>query len=176
MGRLLVFVALLQVFYLTACAKRTARGHTRDLIVDVPLVDEHIEIDGEVKRYMPVGLEPHWSYEMRVSFVSTRAAQIHFGFDCGDSSIGRRVHRMLLHAEKIMFETDESGRIRNHPDCALTMWVTSWGQMRTETRGEFFYDIVLEKNVLGIPVSGLPLIVYGIVVVLAIMVFSTIKR
>lgn len=146
-------------------------GVLKDLVVDVPLENEHIRIDGPTNAYRPIGLEPLQTYEMRVSFVSTRAAQIHFGYDCQDDSPagGRRRNRRILHAEKVMFSTDDEGRMRDHPGCLLTVGVTSWGRMRSETAGDFVYDVVMERNVLGIPVSGLPLIVYAVCAVVAVV-------
>jgi len=140
----------------------------RPLTVDVPVENEYIRIDGPPNAYRPIGLEPHWTYEMRVSFVSTRSAQIHFGYDCQDKGDTRTTtrNRRLLHAEKLVFSTDESGRVRDHPNCLLTVRVTSLGQMRHET-DDFFYDVVLEKNLIGIPLSGLPLIAYALVLVAA---------
>ena len=163
----------------------TGDGHarTKSLAVDVPLKNEYLLIDGPANVYEPIGLEPLNTYELRVSFVSTRSAQIHFGFNCQRSlnTSTRRPqghmsrNRRLLHAEKLVFSTDVSGHMigsaghRGH--CLLTVSVVSWGRMRhkSKTTGDFFYDVILEKNVLGVPASGLPLLGYALFVLAAIL-------
>lgn len=157
----------------------------KTITVDVPLENEYARIDGPANAYSPVGLEPLWTYEMRVSFVSTRAARIHFGYDCHGTDSERDANnkdksnmnnRRLLHAEKLVFSTDDAGRVRDHPDCQLTVWVTSWGQFAPgHNTDDFFYDVVLEKNVIGIPISGLPLVVCALLMVTAAVVFAIVR-
>ncbi len=138
--------------------------------VGVPRTSEHLWIDGPAKLYEPAGLEPLRTYELRVSFVSTRSAQVHLGL------VGAKLttmSRRLLHAEKLVFSTDESGRVRGAGEgCRLEVSVTSWGHMRDGTDGDFFYDVVLERNVLGVPVSSMPLLVYALLVVCVVVVWG----
>ena len=157
-------------------------GHaqSKSLKVGIRLTNEHLVIDGAANAYEPIGLKPLQTYELRVSFVSTRSAQIHFGYDCKgtqnslDGQPKKYVsrNRRLLHAEKLTFSTDELGHVTDHPGCLLTVWVSSWGRLRqkAETTADFFYDIVLEKNLLGVPVSGLPLIGYALFLFAGILV------
>lgn len=138
--------------------------------VGVPRTGEHVLIDGPAKLYEPAGLEPLRTYELRVSFVSTRSAQIHLGLvGMKHSTLSRR----LLHAEKLIFSTDESGHVRGvGAGCRLEMWVTSWGRMRVATDRDFFYDVILERNVLGVPVSGAPLLAYALFVVCVVVAWG----
>jgi hypothetical protein len=138
--------------------------------VGIPRTNEHIWIDGPAKLYEPAGLEALETYEFRVSFVSTRAAQIHLGLLGAEPT---KMSRRLLHAEKLVFSTDEFGRVRGvGAGCQLELSVTSWGRVRGGADRDFFYDVVLERNVMGVPVSGIPLLAYALFVVCAIFVWG----
>ena len=145
------------------------------LQVGVPRTSEHLWIDGPAKLYEPAGLEPLRTYELRVSFVSTRSAQVHLGLIGAKPATAMR--RQLLHAEKLVFSTDESGRVRGAGEgCRLEVSVTSWGRMREGVDGDFFYDVVLERNVLGVPISGMPLMVYALLVVCVLVASGCLVR
>jgi hypothetical protein len=92
--------------------------------------------------------------------------------------------RRLLHAEKIMFATDDHGNVLvpsqdadeatvscPQENMVLNFGVSQWAQMLHQTGSEgryFYYDIILERNYLGIPESGIPLI--GMTVLLVLFV------
>lgn len=150
-------------------------GSAERIYVDSPLVRERIRVDVEEKRYIPMGLEALTSYELRVSFVSSTSVKIHFGYSCGQDqhtvmNTRRRSGRKLFHAEKMVFRTDDKGAVKipsGYDTCAevmLTMQVFRWGLMRNRTT-YFEYDIVLEKNYLGIPVSSAPVLIMAVCLV-----------
>jgi hypothetical protein len=173
----------------------------REIHVDVPLESEKILVNGEEKRYIPVGLEPLSSYELRVSYVSSHSVQIRFGYACGSISgmegyqQRRRYGRKLLNAEKIVFKTDANSAVIPSPlekeikqglgdddsSCRgekravmLTLEVFPWGMMRHNENsiGLFEYDVVLEKNYLGIPVSSVPVLSMALGSVGMLLVFG----
>ena len=92
--------------------------------------------------------------------------------------------RRLLHAEKIVFATDDHGNVlvpsqdadKETVSCpqenlVLNFGVSQWAQMLHQTVSEgryFYYDIILERNYLGIPESGIPLI--GVAVLLFLFI------
>lgn len=149
----------------------------REIRVDIPLESERILVHGEEKRYIPVGLEPLSSYELRVSYVSSHSVQIRFGYACDSTSTMDRKQygRKLLHAEKMVFKTDAKAAVivppgegrgkeeRGEDPCGmaimLTIQVFPWGMMRHAMNETWFeYDLVLEKNYLGVPVSSMPVL------------------
>eukprot|EP00889_Picochlorum_renovo_P005461 jgi/Picre1/32491/NNA_007837.t1 len=73
--------------------------------------------------------------------------------------------RKMLNAEKVMFRTDATGGVMmpkqrhdNKETCdqvVVTLSATPWGHFASNhPRDRFYYDIVLEKNYVGIPESG----------------------
>lgn len=79
----------------------------------------------------------------------------------GDSMNVVGVRRRMLNAEKIIFGTDERGAIisASHVDCkvpiVVELSVKQWADRRYETRGSVLvYDLKLEKNSLGVPISA----------------------
>jgi hypothetical protein len=48
--------------------------------------------------------------------------------------------------------------------------------MREGVDGDFFYDVVLERNVLGVPMSGMPLMVYALLVVCVLVASGCLVR
>ncbi|KAI8100515.1 hypothetical protein M9435_006999 [Picochlorum sp. BPE23] len=141
------------------------------IVPNVPLQNEFLIINGQSKRYLPRNLDALSSYELRVSYSSTSSVVMHFGFSCSES-VGvaqqrRRsnIMRKMLNAEKVMFRTDATGRVMmpeqrhdNEETCdqvVVTLSATSWGHFASNhPRDRFYYDIVLEKNHVGIPESG----------------------
>lgn len=147
-----------------------------DIHVDIPLTRERILVGVEEKRYRPLGLEARSAYELRVSYVSSHSVQIRFGYACDTGSVedmNRRQGRKLMNAEKIVFTTDDTAGVRFH-SCGmtdgsgvlLTMSVHPWGTMRHVMNESYFeYDVVLEKNYLGVPVSSVPVLVMALCLV-----------
>ena len=147
-----------------------------DIHVDVPLTRERILVGGEEKRYRPLGLEARSTYELRVSYVSSHSVQIRFGYACDTGSLEDmkpRQGRKLMNAEKIVFATDDTAGVRFH-SCGmrdgsgvlLTMNVDPWGTRRHVMNESYFeYDVVLEKNYLGVPVSSVPVLVMALCLV-----------
>lgn len=163
------------------CATEEERRHpflqgVRDIHVDIPLTRERILVGVEEKRYRPLGLEARSSYELRVSYVSSHSVQIRFGYACDTGSLEDtkpRQGRKLMNAEKIVFTTDGKAGVTFH-SCGmtggsgvlLTMSVHPWGIMRHVMNESYFeYDVVLEKNHLGVPVSSVPVLVMALCLV-----------
>lgn len=161
-------------------------SRVRDIYVDRPIAGERVRVDVGETRYLPIGLDASSSYEVRVSFVSTSSVMIHFGYACDSDTLSQDIHmknhaRKLLHAEKMIFRTDASGAIQLPSDVTrwcpppehggrilLTVGASRWGMMKHTERSSysprngdtyFEYDIVLEKNYLGVPVSSMPVLV-----------------
>jgi hypothetical protein len=80
-------------------------------------------------------------------------------------------HRSLLDAEKVMFITGPNGWIvlnsQENAHAIVGFRATPRGMFKDSSRFPvLYYDIILERNVVGIPFSAWPLLLTAVVVVL----------
>lgn len=89
--------------------------------------------------------------------------------------------RALLDAEKVMFVTGENGLIvingREVTHAIVGFRAAPRGVFKTSNRFTvLYYDIVLEENIAGVPVSAFPLILTAVIVVLVRLAMNCGRR
>ncbi|KAL4525873.1 hypothetical protein Ndes2437A_g04304 [Nannochloris sp. 'desiccata'] len=151
------------------------RGTPTPLLPGIALLSQRINIGGETIRYLPQGLSPSKGYEIRISAPATIPASIHLWLEPSGRPLQgtiRRRSRKLLNAEKIMFRTGLNEGIlyqgKEYPSMDVVFQAQKWAlspDIPNQGSKVLLFDILLEENVLGIPVSALPLVITAVVVV-----------
>ncbi|KAI3430354.1 hypothetical protein D9Q98_004949 [Chlorella vulgaris] len=172
----------------SAAAEVIAGSGDRILHVDVQRRADTILIGGPPVRYILSDLEPRKGYEVRVSFPGTAGVRIALHLDPssrrdGGGSGGQQrrrrrgrssTRRSLLDAEKVMFRTDDDGHVGLHGQHAplspvvVLLKAETWvrWQQPDQAPQELTYNIVLERSILGVPHSALPLLATALALVL----------
>jgi hypothetical protein len=101
-----------------------------------------------------------------------------FGFECIENEIAWGINiraRKLLNAEKVLFSTNWEGHITETKTCSpgntvITFEATQWSNKIHDRDQTFlYYDIVLEKNFLGVPTSSGPILLASLLITLAVL-------
>ena len=130
----------------------------------------------DVYTYLQMSVQMHFRLSCEPAEINKEQNGMYFDESSTVGSTGRLKfsRRRLLHAEKIVFATDDHGNVLVRPQegdgttvscpqehLLLNFGVSQWAQMLHQSGSEgqyFYYDIILERNYLGIPESGIPLI------------------
>eukprot|EP00887_Chlorella_sp_A99_P000329 scaffold13.g329.t1 len=163
----------------------------RVLEADLPRQNERITIGEQVVRYRPVGLQVNTQYEVRISHPASNPVRVMLWIASlgGRGAAGaqalqpqrrRRLlgraagGRKLLDAERLLFSTDEFGKIRvqgsKSAEVDVLFRAERWALHRDGPGAApktLVYDVVLEESPLGLPRSARPIAAWAVLLVVA---------